>query len=82
MGGACAFHQHHGVSDPPPQHFADIVRNARIFQRKWGVWPMDGWLAAFERQGLVALTDTSLRVVRAPTPAEVAAAVRGPDARF
>lgn len=82
LGGAGAFHQHHCVSHPPLQHFADIVRNAEIFHRKWGVWPMHGWLEAFERQGLVALTDASLRVVRAPTQVEVAAAVRGPDVRF
>jgi GT2 family glycosyltransferase len=82
LGGAGAFHQHHGVFDPPLQHFTDIVRNAEIFHRKWGVWPMHGWLEAFERQGLVALTDASLRIVRAPTQVEVAAAVRGPDVRF
>lgn len=50
---ARAFHQHHPSSDPPVEHLADIVRNAEIFRRKWGRWPMEGWLAAFERDGLI-----------------------------
>ena len=31
----------------------DIVRNARIFHRRWGWWPMHGWLAGFEQAGLI-----------------------------
>lgn len=50
---AVVFHQHHGVSKPPLNHFDAIVANASKFHARWGVWPMEGWLAAFERMGLV-----------------------------
>nr|ABP46347.1 putative sugar transferase [Mycolicibacterium gilvum PYR-GCK] len=53
VGGAHAFHQHHAVSNPPVQHLADIVRNARLFHRRWGEWPMEGWLSTFEDRGLI-----------------------------
>ena len=53
VGGAHAFHQFHSVSDPPVEHLHDIVRNARIFQERWGWWPMSNWLDAFEQRGLV-----------------------------
>lgn len=52
VGGAWAYHQYHPTSDPPRQHAADIVRNAAVFYRRWGWWPMSGWLEAFEREGL------------------------------
>jgi GT2 family glycosyltransferase len=54
VGGAHAFHQFHPTAEPPVQHVDDIVRNARIFHRRWGWWPMQGWLDAFEEAGLVA----------------------------
>jgi GT2 family glycosyltransferase len=53
VGGAHAFHQHHPVSNPPVQHLEDIVRNAQVFHRRWGWWPMTGWLDAFEARGLI-----------------------------
>ncbi len=53
VGSARAFHQHHLVSAPPVEHVVDIVRNASIFHDRWGVWPMTGWLDAFEERGLV-----------------------------
>ncbi|MGN7781277.1 glycosyltransferase family 2 protein [Mycolicibacterium sp. 22603] len=53
VGGAEAFHQYHLVSDPPVEHVRDIVRNARIFQRRWGWLPMQGWLEKFEARGLI-----------------------------
>jgi GT2 family glycosyltransferase len=54
VGGAHAFHQFHPISEPPVEHVDDILRNARIFHRRWGWWPMEGWLAAFEEAGLIA----------------------------
>ena len=54
VGGAHAFHQYHPASEPPFQHLDDIVRNAAIFYERWGWWPMEGWLAAFEEQGLIS----------------------------
>ncbi|MET0704684.1 MAG: galactosyltransferase-related protein [Mycobacterium sp.] len=53
VGGAHAFHQFHPVSNPPVEHLHDIVANAIIFHRRWGWWPMQGWLNAFEAQGLI-----------------------------
>ncbi|GLK80033.1 glycosyltransferase family 2 protein [Methylopila turkensis] len=64
MGEARAFHQHHPVSDPPFEHLADIVRNAEVFRRKWGRWPMEGWLAAFERAGAIRLGDGTIEIVQ------------------
>ena len=53
VGGAHAFHQFHPISEPPIEHLADIVANAALFHRRWGWWPMQGWLNAFENQGLI-----------------------------
>ncbi len=52
VGGAEAHHQHHPVQDPPVQHLAAIVRNAAVFHRRWGWWPMTGWLEQFGAAGL------------------------------
>jgi GT2 family glycosyltransferase len=57
-GTARAYHQHHATDDPPVQHVASILRNAAVFHRRWGAWPMLGWLEEFERQGLVRRTST------------------------
>ncbi|MFI1808854.1 galactosyltransferase-related protein [Streptomyces sp. NPDC020422] len=53
LGGAPAYHQHHPVEDPPVGHLDDILRNGALFRRRWGWWPMEGWLRAFARRGLV-----------------------------
>jgi N-acetylglucosaminyl-diphospho-decaprenol L-rhamnosyltransferase len=63
VGGAHAFHQFHPVSDPPVEHLPDIVVNARIFHRRWGWWPMRGWLEAFSERGLIRWTDTELHMI-------------------
>jgi hypothetical protein len=31
----------------------DILRNAELYQSRWGTTPMLGWLEAFEERGLV-----------------------------
>jgi GT2 family glycosyltransferase len=54
VGGAHAYHQFHATSDPPTQHLRDIVMNAIVFHRRWGWWPMRGWLDAFEALGLIS----------------------------
>ncbi|WP_338013662.1 hypothetical protein, partial [Corynebacterium heidelbergense] len=54
VGGADAYHQHHPISSPPWEHLSEIVENANRFYAKWGRWPMEGWLSAFERAGAVA----------------------------
>ncbi|MBP0494628.1 glycosyltransferase family 2 protein [Pararoseomonas indoligenes] len=78
-----AFHQHHTVHEPPLQHFADIVANAARFRARHGFWPMDGWLDAFARMGLIDPPGgtAALHVRRAPTTEEIRAAQR-PDRAY
>jgi GT2 family glycosyltransferase len=73
VGQAIACHQYHDSYDPPVQHVADIVRNARFFRARWDRWPMEGWLADFERLGLVRWRENTLDLVRSPTACEMAA---------
>lgn len=56
LADAHAFHQHHPTTSPPVQHLDAIVANARVFHRKWGRWPMRGWLDAFAERELITLT--------------------------
>ncbi|MDF3312028.1 galactosyltransferase-related protein [Rhodococcus sp. T2V] len=63
VGGADAYHQHHPVSDPPVEHLRDIIANATVFHRRWGRWPMIGWLEAFAAQGLITYDETQQRWV-------------------
>ncbi len=53
VGAARAYHQHHAVSRPPVEHLDDILRNGATFRRRWGTWPMTGWLEDFQQLGLV-----------------------------
>jgi len=73
VGGAIACHQHHDSHDPPVQHLAAIVANARRFRARWGRWPMEGWLASFQAMGLVRWTSDALTLLRMPTPGEIEA---------
>lgn len=61
VGGADAYHQHHEVESPPRRHLASIVRNANHFHERWGWFPMEGWLRAFERLGLAERDPLSQR---------------------
>ncbi|MBM9623909.1 glycosyltransferase family 2 protein [Streptomyces zhihengii] len=61
VGGAEAYHQHHPVHTPPVHHLDDILRNGALYKKRWGSWPMLGWLREFARMGLVVhhpATDT------------------------
>ena len=71
--GATAFHQHHAVCKPPLNHFQAIVRNAKRFREKWGVWPMESWLSSFAALDLVSFDAEldQLEVVREPTAEEI-----------
>ncbi|TWT66133.1 glycosyltransferase family 2 protein [Allorhodopirellula solitaria] len=74
--GAVAYHQHHKVCKPPLNHFDAIVRNAMQFREKWGVWPMESWLNAFARMGLLQfdIRDDTLSILRKPLSEEIDAA--------
>lgn len=69
VGGAHAYHQHHPVSSPPIEHLDDIIANSAVFHRRWGRWPMPGWLDEFEASGLIA---------RSPDGTIARTRVRGP----
>lgn len=56
VGGAAAYHQWHPGGSPPVQHLADILRNGALFARRWGWWPMGGWLDELAARGLVRRT--------------------------
>lgn len=68
VGGAHAYHQHHPVSSPPVEHAADIVRNSHVYRRRWGAWPMEGWLRELDRLGVVRWQDGDLTLVDPLTP--------------
>lgn len=59
VGGAAAYHQHHGSEVPPVRHLHSIVRNANVFRDRWGWFPMEGWLAEFEARHLAELDPAS-----------------------
>ena len=82
LGGTLCFHQHHNVHKPPLQHFDSIVRNARLFRSRWGVWCMDYWLGDFAKRGLIATDADTLTVLRHPTEEEIAATRQGDDVLF
>ncbi len=83
VGGARAYHQHHPVHVPPLQHFAPILANAARFRARHGRWCMSYWLGQFRDAGLIAWDEEAeaIRLLRAPTAPEIAAALR-PDALF
>jgi N-acetylglucosaminyl-diphospho-decaprenol L-rhamnosyltransferase len=66
VGGAVAFHQWHPVSDPPVEHLTDVVANANRFHRRWGWFPMEGWLAAYAERGLAHYDGGTDRWVTGP----------------
>lgn len=63
VGGAHAYHQWHPVSSPPWEHIEDIVANANRFHAKWGQFPMEGWLGAFEAEGGVVKQEAPERYI-------------------
>ena len=63
VGGAHAYHQWHPVSSPPWEHLDDIVANANRFHDKWGTFPMEGWLEAFEAEGAVEKQEAPKRYI-------------------
>lgn len=74
LGGQPIFHQHHTLYAPPLPHFADIVRNASLFHRRYGLWPMRDRLTAFEAAGLITQFPDHVVIHRYPSAAEILAA--------
>jgi hypothetical protein len=79
---ARAVHQWHEVSVPPLQHFAHIVRNARLFHAIRGQWCMEYWLGQFAEAGYIEWSSDTLRVRRFPSGDECRAARQPPAILF
>jgi GT2 family glycosyltransferase len=68
VGGAVAYHQYHRVSDPPIEHLDEILANAATFHRRWGWWPMQGWLASFADAGFARYDAAAQSWTRVDSP--------------
>ena len=55
FAGGTAYHQWHPPTRLDPARAAEIVANARRFRRRWGRWPMEGWLQRARRAGVSRL---------------------------
>jgi GT2 family glycosyltransferase len=66
-----AYHQYHPSYDPPLNHLQDIVINANVFNKKWGLWPMEGWLKKFQDMGYIDWSVDSLTLIRLPGQVEI-----------
>jgi len=73
---AMAYHQYHPSYDPPVNHLIDIISNAKAFQTKWGIWPMEGWLSKFEHAGLIKWSKNHLELIRMPSALEMEKALK------
>ncbi len=72
MKGALAYHQHHPHHMPPIHHIDSVVRNAELFEAKWGYRTMGHWLYAFKVMGLIDDTpDQPIRILRRPDAADL-----------
>ena len=60
--GGLAYHQYHPHHMPPVHHIDSVVRNAQLFEAKWGYRTMGHWLHAFRLMGLI--DDTPGRPIR------------------
>lgn len=73
MKGALAFHQYHPHHMPPIHHLDSVVRNAELFEAKWGYRTMGHWLHAFRVMGLIDDTpDRPIRILRRPDADDLA----------
>lgn len=69
VGGAAAYHQWH-PGGSPAVHRDDILRNGALFARRWGWWPMGGWLDELADLGLAGRTPSGDWVAVDPVRAE------------
>ncbi|MHC2000282.1 galactosyltransferase-related protein [Methylobacterium sp. CM6241] len=73
MKGGLAYHQYHPHHMPPVHHLDSVVRNAELFEAKWGYRTMGHWLYAFKVMGLIDDTpDQPIRILRRPEPGDFA----------
>lgn len=68
MKGGLAYHQYHPHHMPPVHHLESVVRNAQLFEAKWGYRTMGHWLHAFRLMGLIDdAPGRPIRILRRPT---------------
>ncbi|WP_299567591.1 galactosyltransferase-related protein [uncultured Sulfitobacter sp.] len=79
---AQAVHQWHPVQKPPLTQFDDIIRNARRFRHKHGIWCMEYWLDQFEAKGFIKRDADMITIQRRPSPDESEAAICDGSVRF
>lgn len=79
---AQAVHQWHAVQKPPLSQFDDIIRNARLFRRKHGIWCMEYWLDQFEAEGFIRRSADEIEVERKPSPDQCKVAICDGNVRF
>jgi GT2 family glycosyltransferase len=71
--GGLAYHQYHPHHMPPVHHLDSVVRNAELFESKWGYRTMGHWLHAFALMGLVdAAAGRPIRILRRPDANDLA----------
>ena len=65
-------HQYHDKYDPPVNHFHSIIDNATWYRQKWNVLPMQRWLKAFEKMGLIKIDQAdNITVIQEPTDSQI-----------
>ncbi len=65
-------HQYHDKHDPPLNHFDSIIKNATRYRQKWNILPMQRWLKAFEKMGLIKIDQAdNITVIQKPTDSQL-----------
>ncbi|MBO1077955.1 galactosyltransferase-related protein [Roseomonas haemaphysalidis] len=73
LKGGLAYHQYHPHHMPPVHHLDSVVRNAQLFETKWGYRTMGHWLHAFRLMGLIDdAPGRPIRILRRPGPDDLA----------
>ncbi|RYJ03955.1 MAG: glycosyl transferase [Acetobacteraceae bacterium] len=73
MKGGLAYHQYHPHHMPPVHHLDSVVRNAQLFEAKWGYRTMGHWLHAFRLMGLIDdAPGRPIRILRRPGAEDLA----------
>jgi GT2 family glycosyltransferase len=71
--GGLAYHQYHPHHMPPVHHIDSVVRNAELFEAKWGYRTMGHWLHAFRLMGLIDDTPgRPIQILRRPNEDDLA----------
>ena len=71
--GARAYHQYHPHHMPPVHHVESVVRNAQLFEAKWGYRTMGHWLHAFRLMDLIDdAPGRPIRILRTPDQDDLA----------